>query len=77
MELHNSPIFLFLSPFNKLNHTLLWNPPPVPNPESLNLPRMQQLQHRILSNLQELLTLLKSHNFRYISIHKFKVLSKK
>lgn len=60
---------IFLSFLNKLHHALFRNPPPVPNAESLNLPGMQQSQHRILPNLQQFTALTEGHNFGNISVH--------
>ena len=59
----------FLSPLYKLHHALLRNPPPVPDLKSLNLSRMQQIQHHILANLQERTALTERHNLGYISVH--------
>ena len=64
----HSNIF-FSPPLNKLNHTFLRDPPPVPDPEPFNLSRMQQLKHGILPYLQQRTALTERHNLGYISVH--------
>ena len=53
----------------KLHNALLGDPPSVPNPESVDLSGVQQMQQGVLSNLQELTAFVECHNFGYISVH--------
>ena len=53
----------------KLHHTLLRDLPSIPDFKAFDLSAVQQLQHGILSDLQQIATLSYSHNLWYVSVH--------